>query len=55
MRRTALQEDMRYRLLRLLDENPEMSQRQLAESAGVSLGAVNYCLQALIGKGMVKL
>ncbi len=55
MRRTALQEDMRYRLLRLLDENPEMSQRQLAESAGVSLGAVNYCLQALIDKGMVKL
>jgi EPS-associated MarR family transcriptional regulator len=43
-----------YRVLRLLDENPEMSQRDVARSLGVSLGKVNYCLRALVKKGWVK-
>ena len=47
--------DERYlRALRLLEQNPEMTQRELAEALGVSLGATNYCLQALVGKGWVK-
>lgn len=45
---------MRYRLLRYLEENPDASQRQLARQLGVSLGKVNYCLKALVDKGLVK-
>jgi len=41
--------------LRLLETNPEMTQRELAEELGVSLGAANYCLKALVDKGWVKL
>ena len=41
--------------MRLLDANPEMTQRELAEALGVSLGAANYCLKALVEKGWVKL
>ncbi len=48
------QEDTRFRVLRLLQENPEMSQRQLADALGISLGGVNYCVRALVDKGLVK-
>ena len=41
-------------VLRLLAEQSQMSQRELASSAGVSLGKINYCLRALIRKGFVK-
>lgn len=41
--------------LRLLETNPEMTQRELAEELGVSLGAANYCIRALVEKGWVKL
>ena len=34
--------------MRLLETNPEMTQRELAEALGVSLGAANYCLRALV-------
>ncbi|MEM6460759.1 MAG: MarR family EPS-associated transcriptional regulator [Pseudomonadota bacterium] len=54
-RRSALREDVRFRVLRFLRENPEMSQRQLADALGVSLGATNYCLSALVDRGFVKL
>ena len=40
--------------MRLLEEQPKLSQRQVAVSLGMSLGKVNYCLQALIQKGFVK-
>ncbi|MAQ44263.1 MAG: MarR family EPS-associated transcriptional regulator [Confluentimicrobium sp.] len=50
-----MQEDMRFRLLRLLDDSPEMSQRDLARAVGVSLGSVNFQLKALVDKGLVKL
>ncbi|HLA73896.1 MAG TPA: MarR family EPS-associated transcriptional regulator [Steroidobacteraceae bacterium] len=43
-----------YKLMRLLEENPGMSQRDAARALGVSLGKVNYCLRALIGRGWVK-
>lgn len=45
---------MRYKLLSLLDENPELSQRELAKELGISLGKTNYCLKALVEKGWVK-
>jgi EPS-associated MarR family transcriptional regulator len=49
-----LPEDSRYQILKKLEANPEISQRQLATELGISLGKVNYCLRALIEKGMVK-
>ncbi|MDW8468767.1 MAG: MarR family EPS-associated transcriptional regulator [Burkholderiales bacterium] len=49
-----LDERTRYRLLKLLEQNPELSQRQLAEALGVSVGKVNYCLRALLERGLVK-
>lgn len=47
-------DEIRYRLLRYLAEHPDASQRELARALGVSLGKVNYCLHALIEKGLVK-
>lgn len=45
---------MRYRILKLLEEDPGLSQRELARRLGVSLGKAHYCLRALIDKGLVK-
>ena len=47
-------EDTHFRLLRLLEANPDLSQRDLARALGTSLGKTNYCLNALIDKGLVK-
>jgi EPS-associated MarR family transcriptional regulator len=47
-------DEVHYKLMRLLQANPEMSQRDVARALGVSLGKVNYCLQALILKGWIK-
>jgi EPS-associated MarR family transcriptional regulator len=49
-----LTDEVRYKLLKLLNENPGMSQRDVARELGLSLGRVNYCLRALIEKGFVK-
>jgi len=49
-----LSEEMRYQVMRLLETNPELSQRDVARTLGISLGRVNYCLQALIRKGWIK-
>ena len=49
-----LDEQTRYRLLKLLEANPELSQRQLAQALGISVGKVNFCLNALIERGLVK-
>jgi EPS-associated MarR family transcriptional regulator len=53
--RSKIQEDTHFRVLRLLQENPEMSQRELAASVGVSVGGMHYVLNALIDRGLVKL
>ena len=53
--RTTLTEQRQLDAMRLLETNPEMTQRELAEALGVSLGAANYCLKALVNKGWVKL
>ncbi|HLP97539.1 MAG TPA: MarR family EPS-associated transcriptional regulator [Sideroxyarcus sp.] len=44
-----------YGLLKTLEENPGLSQRDLAKRLGVSLGKVNYCLNALVEKGSLKI
>ena len=53
-RRSQLQEDTYFRVLRMLQENPDMTQREIAERLGVSTSGLNYCLNALIDKGWVK-
>lgn len=50
-----MQEDVRFRILRLLQDNPEMSQRDLAAAVGISVGGTHYVLNALIEKGLIKL
>jgi EPS-associated MarR family transcriptional regulator len=49
-----LTDEYRYRILKLLQADPRASQRRIADELGISLGRVNYCLQALIRKGLVK-
>ena len=46
-----LDEEIRYRMLRELERDPQLSQRDLAERLGVSVGKTNYCLKALVEKG----
>lgn len=49
-----LTDEYRSKILRILEEDPAISQRDLARQLGVSLGKANYCLQALIEKGWIK-
>jgi len=49
-----LTDEYRYRILKILESNPGASQRDIARELGVSLGRVNFCLQALIEKGLIK-
>lgn len=49
-----LTDEYRYKILKLVAANPEISQRQLARELGISLGKTNYCLKALAEKGLVK-
>jgi EPS-associated MarR family transcriptional regulator len=51
---SAMNEDTHYKVFKLLESNPEISQRELAKALGVSLGKANYCIAALIDKGLVK-
>jgi len=53
--KSKIQEEARFQILRFVHENPEISQRQLSARLGVSLGAVNYCLKALMDRGLVKI
>ena len=49
-----MQPEIHLHLLKLVEQNPSWTQRQLAQSLGVSLGKTNYCLKALKEKGWVK-
>ena len=51
---SLIADEIRYKLMRLLQANPEMSQRDVARELGISVGKVNYSLQALVGRGWVK-
>lgn len=53
--RSKVQEDLRFRVLRLLHDNPELSQRDLAQAVGISYGSAHYLLNALLDKGLIKL
>ena len=52
--KVGARDELRLRVLRALEANPELSQRQLAAKLGVSLGGVNYALKALMERGFVK-
>lgn len=49
-----LTDEYHYKILKLIEDNPEVSQRELAKKLGISLGKANYCLNALIEKGALK-
>lgn len=49
-----LTDEYRYKIFKLIEANPELSQRELARELGISLGKTNYCLKALIEKGLLK-
>ncbi len=53
-RRSQLQEDTYFRVLRMLQDNPDLTQREIAQGLGLSTSGLNYCLKALIDKGWVK-
>ena len=53
-RSARIQEEMRFKVLRALEQQPDMNQRQLADMLGVSLGKANYLLHALLDKGLLK-
>lgn len=48
-------QEVRYRLLSYLAAHPDATQRELARELGVSIGKVNYCVQALVAKGWLKI
>jgi EPS-associated MarR family transcriptional regulator len=50
----SIDPDIHFRVLHLLEDEPELTQRELAERLGISLGGVNYCLKALINIGHIK-
>jgi EPS-associated MarR family transcriptional regulator len=49
------QDDARLMVLRLLEQDPNLSQRALAQQLGISLGKAHYLLQALLSKGLLKM
>ena len=49
-----MMEESHYKVLKILEQNPEISQRELASELDVSLGKINYCVKALLDKGLVK-
>ena len=54
-RRAHLQEDTQFRVMRMLQDDPDLTQREIAQRLGVSTSGLNYCLKALIDKGYVKM
>jgi len=49
-----MQDEITYKILKSIDDNPNQSQREMSRSLGMSLGKLNYCLRALVDKGWVK-
>ena len=54
-RRANLHEDTNFRLMKILEANPNLSQREMGKALGISFGGINYCLNALVAKGLVKI
>ena len=54
-RRAKLHEDTNFRLMRILEANSDLSQREMGKALGISFGGIHYCLNALVAKGLVKI
>ena len=54
LQKSPMNSDIHFKLLDILEKNPELSQRLLSRELGISLGSINYCIRALIEKGQVK-
>lgn len=52
---STLHDATHLQVLRLLQANPHITQRELAQALGVSLGKTNFCVQALLAKGWLKM
>ena len=51
----AFDNEIRFKLLKLLQEEPELTQRDMNRKMGISLGKVNYCISAFTQKGLIKI
>jgi EPS-associated MarR family transcriptional regulator len=54
-RQAKIQKDTHFLIMRIVQENPDLTQRELAEKLCISVGGLNYCLNALIDMGLVKM
>lgn len=54
-RLAGFQEEIQFEVLRRLHQSPDLSQRVLAKELGISLGSINFCFQALVEKGWIKM
>ena len=54
-RQITIESDTDFKILRLLQDNPDLTQREIAQKLGMSVGRLNYCLNSLIEKGFVKM
>jgi len=54
LKKSPMSSDIHFKLLDILEKNPELSQRILSRELGISLGSINYCIRALVEKGQVK-
>src|SRR3546814_6740017 len=52
---TPSHDESHLKVLRLLESDPGLSQRDLSQALGVSLGKTNYCIRALLDKGLIKM
>ena len=49
-----MQDEIAYKLLKIIESDPQLSQREIAARMGISLGKANYCLKSLMEKGFIK-
>ena len=49
-----MDEELSYKVIKIIEKHPEISQRELSKRLGISLGKTNYCLKALIETGLIK-
>lgn len=54
-RQAKIQQDTHFRIMRILQEKPDLNQREMADILGISVGGLNFCINALIYKGLVKM
>jgi len=50
-----LEQDIRYRLFKILSDDADLNQREIARKMGISLGKTNYCLSEFTRKGFIKI